>query len=52
MHTYTSKDLWVGVFISPTGEVTYRGMNKDNYVNNYDGSKNKFFVWPAFSNKP
>ena len=52
IRTYKSNNLWVGAFISPRGDITYRGISKDNYVNNYDGSSHKFFVWPAFYDKP
>lgn len=52
IRTYSPKDLCVGAFISPKGEITYRGLDANNYVNNYDGSNHKFFVWPAFSDKP
>lgn len=52
IRTHKSDNLWVGAFISPKGEITYRGLDANNYVNNYDGSRHKFFVWPAFSDKP
>lgn len=52
IRTHKSNNLYVGAFISPRGDVTYRGISKDNYENNYDGSSHKFFVWPAFSDKP
>jgi len=47
IRTHKSNNLLVGAFISPRGKLTYRGISADNYVTNYDGSNNKFFVWPA-----